>query len=54
VDHLDVRGGRIEAAPHAVHGEVVSRHEREDALDPITDIEYKLRIERGASPEWHS
>ena len=43
MDHLDVRGGRIEAA---------SRHEREDALDPITAIEHTLRIERGASPDF--
>jgi len=52
VDHLDVRGGRIEAALHALRGEVVSRHEREDAPDPITDIEHKLRIKRRVSSDF--
>ncbi len=47
LDHLDARGGRIEADVHALRDEMVHRQEFQDALDRITYLEKKLGIESG-------
>ena len=46
-DHLDARVGRIEADIHELRGEIVYRHEFEDALGRIKYMERKLGIESG-------
>ena len=46
-DHLDARVGRIEADIHELRGEIVYRHEFEDALGRIKYVEKKLGIESG-------
>lgn len=46
-DHLDARVGRIEADIHELRGEIVYRHEFEDALGRIKYLEKKLGIESG-------
>ena len=48
LDHLDARVGRIEADIHELRGEIVYRHEFEDALSRIKYLEKKLGIESGA------
>jgi peptidoglycan hydrolase CwlO-like protein len=45
LDHLDARVGRMEADIHEVRGEIVYRHEFDDALARITYLEKKLGIE---------
>jgi chromosome segregation ATPase len=47
LDNLDARVGRIEADIHELRGEIVYRHEFEDALARITYLEKKLGIESG-------
>ena len=47
LDHLDARVGRIEADIHELRGEIVYRHEFEDALSRIKYLEKKLGIESG-------
>jgi hypothetical protein len=47
LDHLDARVGRIEADIHELRGEIVYRHEFEDALARIKYFEKKLGIESG-------
>ena len=47
MDHLDARVGRIEADIHELRGEIVYRHEFEDALSRIKYLEKKLGIESG-------
>jgi peptidoglycan hydrolase CwlO-like protein len=47
LDHLDARVGRIEADIHELRGEIVYRHEFEDALGRIKYLEKKLGIESG-------
>ena len=47
LDHLDARVGRMEADIHELRGEIVYRHEFEDALARIKYLEKKLGIESG-------
>jgi len=47
LDNLDARVGRIEADIHELRGEIVYRHEFEDALGRIKYLEKKLNIESG-------
>ena len=47
LDHLDARVGRIEADIHELRGEIVYRHEFEDALARSKYLEKKLGIESG-------
>jgi predicted nucleic acid-binding Zn-ribbon protein len=47
LDHLDARVGRIEADIHELRGEMVYRHEFEDALARVKYLEKKLGIESG-------
>jgi chromosome segregation ATPase len=47
LDHLDARVGRMEADMHELRGEIVYRHEFEDALARIKYLEKKLGIESG-------
>jgi hypothetical protein len=47
LDHLDARVGRMEADIHELRGEIVYRHEFEDALSRIKYLEKKLGIESG-------
>jgi hypothetical protein len=47
LDNLDARVGRIEADIHELRGEIVYRHEFEDALVRIKYLEKKLGIESG-------
>ena len=47
LDHLDARVGRMEADIHELWGEIVYRHEFEDAVARITSLEKKLGIENG-------
>jgi chromosome segregation ATPase len=47
LDNLDARVGRIEADIHELRGEIVYRHEFQDALDRIKYLEKKLGIESG-------
>ncbi len=47
LDNLDARVGRIEADIHELRGEIVYRHEFEDALSRIKYLEKKLGIESG-------
>ena len=47
LDDLDARVGRIEADIRELRGEIVYRHEFEDALARITYLEKKLGIESG-------
>jgi septation ring formation regulator EzrA len=47
LDHLDARAGRIEADIHELRGEIVYRHEFDDALARIKYLEKKLGIESG-------
>jgi hypothetical protein len=47
LDHLDARVGRIEADIQELRGEIVYRHEFEDALSRITYLEKKRGIESG-------
>ncbi|MBI3336291.1 hypothetical protein HYZ98_01850 [Candidatus Peregrinibacteria bacterium] len=47
LDHLDARVGRIEADINELQGEIVYRHEFEDALSRIKYLERKLGIESG-------
>ncbi len=44
-ENLDARVGRIEADIHELRGEIVYRHEFEDALSRIKYLEKKLGIE---------
>jgi tetrahydromethanopterin S-methyltransferase subunit G len=47
LDHLDARVGRIEADIHELRGEIVYRHEFDDALARLKYLEKKLGIESG-------
>jgi uncharacterized coiled-coil protein SlyX len=47
LDHLDARVGRIEADIHELRGEIVYRHEFDDALARLKYLEKKLDIESG-------
>lgn len=47
LDHLDARVGRMEADIHELRGEIVYRHEFEDALARIKYLGKKLGIESG-------
>ena len=47
LDHVDARLGRIEADINEMRGEIVYRHEFEDALGRIKYLEKKLGIESG-------
>jgi hypothetical protein len=47
LDHLDARVGRMEADIHELRGEIVYRHEFEDALARIKYLEKKFGIESG-------
>ncbi len=47
LDHLDARVGRIEADIQELRGEIVYRHEFEDALARIKYLEKKFGIESG-------
>lgn len=47
LDTLDARVGRIEADIHELRGEIVYRHEFQDALDRIKYLEKKAGIESG-------
>ncbi len=47
LNHLDARVGRMEADIHELRGEIVYRHEFEDALSRIKYLEKKLGIESG-------
>jgi hypothetical protein len=47
LDNLDARVGRIEADIHELRGEIVYRHEFDDALARIKYLEKKLGIESG-------
>jgi uncharacterized protein YdcH (DUF465 family) len=47
LDHLDARVGRMEANRQELRGEIVYRHEFEDALSRIKYLEKKLGIESG-------
>jgi predicted nucleic acid-binding Zn-ribbon protein len=47
LDNIDARMGRMEADIGALRGEIVYRHEFEDALGRIKYLEKKLGIESG-------
>ena len=47
VDHLDARVGRIQTDVSELRGEIVYRHEFDDALGRIKYLEGKLGIESG-------
>jgi predicted nuclease with TOPRIM domain len=47
LDHLEARVGRIEADIEELRGEIVYRHEFDDALARIKYLEKKLGIESG-------
>jgi hypothetical protein len=49
LDNMDARLGRMEADIGALRGEIVYRHEFEDALGRIKYLEKKLGIESGVS-----
>jgi len=47
LDSVDARLGRLETDVHELRGEIVYRHEFEDALARIKYLERKLGIESG-------